>query len=1093
MKNLITITIILALNLIFNESAKGQNCGFSSNENFEAVTSDNSSMSMNIRLYFVLIRKTDGSGDIQENLIQGLLDKLEIYYTIPHGISFTNMCVRYIDKDEYYDNTQELLSDLQEIRKTTTSSDGITIYLVKHPTPTVAGAAETEGGTNLWVQYSLDGKDLAHEIGHVLDLRHTFIDNDLECVNGVGHCMLYGDKICDTEVDPYKGNQPYCNASIFCKWDQGFLELNPNICKDPCGDYYRTDVTNLMSYFADCRTNFTHGQANRMKEAYLFHIGGNNWDVNLQPSNIQSNTLISSPTYFGGDVTIKSGYTLTVQSTIYMSSQSKIIIEPGATLLLNGGKLTLGNIKNLCQNRSSNLFWYGIELQTSSNGLPPRFISTSNNVIEFSEFGIHVSKVDVGGSYYLHCNGTTFKNNKHSIYILRNRVFASGPSFVTNSLFILDSKFPLTKYYNQVKIDNSNLTIISTFFENPRKFMPFDDESYSINSMNTQLVLNNCKFQNGVFYGAQISNFLSTKTCSFKYCDFDKLQKGINIKAGVNNFILTNNNFNNLEIFGIQVDQCTGYIIRHNAFNNSQQIKPGYIGLIIMQSGIASNLVDNNNFHSIFGTGSSAIKTIGVNGENFSGLQFRCNNITYCQQDYLFEGSLCSKQGENTNAAGNAAFMGEKIKYDTKNLSHKFDYFHRNIINETPENNFNINKFQVANLNCNFYNTGNGTGTGSNPLPLPFDQYSLFMNTLNGDLGNYNSLINGGDTEIMINLINNYIAANNVQSLFEILDSYSPWLDFKVIFAAFSRGNLLSESEKYLLCLHNLDNFNYPNFEISLRENFNNIDSILIDSLNHAIKVINSRTLLESKIAEEVLNTNVLTNNELCLIKIDSVSNRDSLKIWLSRLNNYSGNRELIEYYTEMNLFDSATHLSNSINSNINYSALERLDNNNLNDLVNYMSSVYQSGRYEGNFNLEEKDSLETLSINNNSITASEILSALNFYNFESNETQNLAQENQIFNAELPNDAVRKPLIDNESYLVFPNPSTNDLTIINKTKRQSLNTCKIYDLNGVVCTKSFTFIDYYKIDVSKLLAGIYILSIEDSKGNLIYKRIQVIH
>ncbi len=101
----------------------------------------------------------------------------------------------------------------------------------------------------------------AHEVGHALGLAHTHADRvpileryewpdgHLDCLG----CRLEGDGICDTPPDP---GRAVCTYSY------------PE-CQPICDGDWAPDVTNVMSYYTDCRQGFTPEQAGRMRQGLV--------------------------------------------------------------------------------------------------------------------------------------------------------------------------------------------------------------------------------------------------------------------------------------------------------------------------------------------------------------------------------------------------------------------------------------------------------------------------------------------------------------------------------------------------------------------------------------------------------------------------------------------------------------------------------------------------------------------------------------------------------------------------------------------------------------------------------------------------------
>ncbi|NNC94140.1 MAG: T9SS type A sorting domain-containing protein [Chitinophagales bacterium] len=116
--------------------------------------------------------------------------------------------------------------------------------------PNVFGAT----GSHLLSGYQ-DGRTMTHEVGHYLNLYHTF--NDACAGTSASSCGNSGDRVCDTP--------PVANATFGCP-------SNPNTCTETPVD--EVDMyENYMDYTYDnCKNLFTNGQISRMQA--LFSQGG---------------------------------------------------------------------------------------------------------------------------------------------------------------------------------------------------------------------------------------------------------------------------------------------------------------------------------------------------------------------------------------------------------------------------------------------------------------------------------------------------------------------------------------------------------------------------------------------------------------------------------------------------------------------------------------------------------------------------------------------------------------------------------------------------------------------------------------------------
>lgn len=105
----------------------------------------------------------------------------------------------------------------------------------------------------------LDQPTLTHEVGHYLDLYHTFENS---CANA--NCLEDGDFVCDTPPDE-SNSYSFCNDPNENSCDTDTDATNPE-------NMFTTNekdlVINFMDYSA-CRVSFTEGQRERMRIAFL--------------------------------------------------------------------------------------------------------------------------------------------------------------------------------------------------------------------------------------------------------------------------------------------------------------------------------------------------------------------------------------------------------------------------------------------------------------------------------------------------------------------------------------------------------------------------------------------------------------------------------------------------------------------------------------------------------------------------------------------------------------------------------------------------------------------------------------------------------
>ncbi len=221
-----------------------------------------------LRVYFHVIRKTDGTGGQSRKNVEAAYNILNEDFT-PHRISFNwDQKIDYIDND-YYFNTPD-----SSIFYVNNHQNGIDIYLYDDGTSFSGGLAHGVGSSS---ELFIAGRDwnppfqsfssshvISHEMGHVLFLWHTHhgtvkeISNDNQCAELVdgSNATTCGDYVEDTPADPLISNTDPRN----CEWHGSERDAN--------GDLYKPDTHLIMSYTpASCMEYFSQGQAERMRNA----------------------------------------------------------------------------------------------------------------------------------------------------------------------------------------------------------------------------------------------------------------------------------------------------------------------------------------------------------------------------------------------------------------------------------------------------------------------------------------------------------------------------------------------------------------------------------------------------------------------------------------------------------------------------------------------------------------------------------------------------------------------------------------------------------------------------------------------------------
>ncbi len=183
---------------------------------------------------------------------------------------------------------------------------------------------------------------LAHEVGHYLNLYHTFTN---ACTNF--NCMLDGDKVCDTPTD-------MSNDYNFCQVNSCSTEMSDTSGFNP----FPGDVAELPNYmdYTSCPLSFTQGQVDRMHGALTI----------LRSELLQSNGCGMHP---GGAVPVAS---FTVDSSFCKGNGKYGFHSTGANCLYSAWDFdnngTIDTVGQQVVHRFTSSGYYSVKLYVSGYG-----------------------------------------------------------------------------------------------------------------------------------------------------------------------------------------------------------------------------------------------------------------------------------------------------------------------------------------------------------------------------------------------------------------------------------------------------------------------------------------------------------------------------------------------------------------------------------------------------------------------------------------------------------------------------------------------------------------------------------------------------
>lgn len=253
------ISFLIILFLIEILNADAQECGFVA-ENYQTFEEFNQQRIANTNQYcinvcFRIVRNNDGTeAAVSPSIIPSALAQLNAAFN-PHGIYFNQVgTYDYINNTNYNNYISTASNSPANL------SNCLNIYFIKTFLNLGSGTAGISSfGTNratIKGSLALSNNNIAHEVGHALNLLHTF-----ECTSvpaqtctdnpsNTSQCSVKGDNVCDTPAD--------YNPLIY---------TSSNPPPFPISNYNPL-TNNIMSYWLN-KTQFTIGQGIRMKNAII--------------------------------------------------------------------------------------------------------------------------------------------------------------------------------------------------------------------------------------------------------------------------------------------------------------------------------------------------------------------------------------------------------------------------------------------------------------------------------------------------------------------------------------------------------------------------------------------------------------------------------------------------------------------------------------------------------------------------------------------------------------------------------------------------------------------------------------------------------
>ena len=422
---------------------------------------------------------------------------------------------------------------------------------------------------------------------------------------------------------------------------------------------------------------------------------------------ISGNIIWTGNKMIHDSLVIDSLSTLTINDTIYMLSDARLIVRPGGKLVVDGGTLT-----SACDGE----MWQGIEvvgdrtkrqLAQYQGTVELRNGATIENAWCGIRTGLSTdSNFNTTGGIII-ADSAIFQNNRQSVVInpyaytlpgsgvLRYAASFNRCSFTVNcnNLFAANN----TAFAEHVRLWDvkdvpfkgcsfSNFTVNS--FHNGRGIYA-EDAGLELDTYCSVNYLTDCKCPSAYADSCSFSGFSTAvevnttgNPYSVKVNQVRFSNNGTGIMIDGNQFTtITRCLFNTDQcpvsersITGVLLNTCTGYKVEENTFSRNPSVQSmTRTGIYVVKSGKTYNTLYRNVFERM----TNGIYVSDTNGNSRTGLEFSCNEFTKCTYGlYAESGSLMAPSQGSISKGVDNRFSGTLTSSLYNNGANMLSYYH---------------------------------------------------------------------------------------------------------------------------------------------------------------------------------------------------------------------------------------------------------------------------------------------------------------------------------------------------------------------------------------------------------------------------------
>lgn len=670
----------------------------------------------------------------------------------------------------------------------------------------------------------------------------------------------------------------------------------------------------------------------------------------------------STPIYVLNELRVKQNSNLTINGMMFkFSPNAKVIIEPGSTLTLDGGAvLTSDYLEDPCLIPYT---WQGVEVWGNQNNQSQNIVPSvvgklivNNATIEYAVCGARAQR-NYGSYVNLHRGGiiiatagAKFKNCLMDVEFLPyqniyNGIEYSNKSYFAGATFENNIKYVFQATPIHAHIDGCfGIRFVNCDFINFNSQAMFDMLSMGIKSLNANYTVSDgCTFLN-LFHAIDAKRTAGNNSITVLGSTFTNNQTGIyvyninNLKLQSNYFYIGNNFKTGANVqLGISTIFCSGFTIEENHFfrSNPNIATVFKYGISTNSCGQSANQIYKNYFTDMsIGNYSTGINRNPID-TRLTGLQYLCNeNTSNDNFDFFISGKgspfsgIRLLQGTSKISAGNIfSYTGLTGTFTDINnvtavaLSYYFDQ------SKAPQ----YYNSQVAPILAAFSNTcpshicQNCNDLLTNgEIQQMTDSYDSSETAFLNLLYSYNQLLDGGNTNILLNQIQQSWSSNAVD-LRDHLMGISPYVSADALREAAGQ-DIMPPAMLLMVCLANPDaTRDEALLEFMQYSIVNSLSQYMVDLIRASWDDGTPRTAIENMLADYNSQMAVISDRLLSDLYAKMTLDMDSIIIgdttdysrqiiyWLTRAQTLTAKYDLIENYLAANELTSAELVLSSI------------------------------------------------------------------------------------------------------------------------------------------------------------------------------------